>query len=327
MPRSPLPILWRTLLATASVLGIAFLLLALSPVTISAPIRLPELAVLTAGAAVLFALNWLLVRHALMPLRMLSEQMERTDLRSNRFEIPPQGAQAPEIEVVSRAYSRMVARLAQERRETSRVALAAQEGERLRISRELHDEIGQSLIALALQAERAAASTESPEAEAQFKGIAEQIHFNLDELRRIAHELRPELLDDLGLTNALVGLANGIEGEGGRLVTHEISPALPALSGEHELVIYRVAQEALSNAARHSGAERLQLLLCPSGSELQLTVTDDGTGISTDARDGTGLQGMRERALLVGGRLDVGPGPGDTGTRVQLIMPIDGEQR
>ena len=108
----------------------------------------------------------------------------------------------------------MLDRLERARREAARTALAAQEAERLRVARELHDEIGQTLTAVMLQAERAA-DEDPAQAAAALGRVAEAVHESLDELRRIARELRPEALDDLGLVNALIALCSRVDAQGG----------------------------------------------------------------------------------------------------------------
>jgi len=206
-----------------------------------------------------------------------------------------------------------------ERDHAPRVALAAQEAERRRIARELHDEVVQGLVAIKLTAEQAAAGGDDPSE--RFTEIAERIDFYLDELRRIAHELRPELLDDLGLNDALAALAGSITRERGILVERRVPRRLGPLTDEQELVVYRIAQEALGNAARHSGASRATITLEREDGVLTLEVDDDGRGIVPGARRGDGIDGMRERAALLGGRVDVTSGPG-AGTRVRLLLPL-----
>lgn len=221
---------------------------------------------------------------------------------------------------VARLLRDLADRLAGESPHTARVALAAQEGERKRVARELHDEVGQGLVAIALMAERAAA--EPPAAgDETYAEIARRTHFYLDELRRIAHELRPEMLDDLGLIDALVALAASVEADHGLIVERELPREL-GLSGERELVVYRVAQEALANAARHAAATRAWLTVVEHDGLLALEVGDDGRGIPAGAEPGAGIGGMRERARLAGAALEIGPGPGGRGTRVRLELPV-----
>jgi two-component system, NarL family, sensor histidine kinase UhpB len=205
----------------------------------------------------------------------------------------------------------------------SRVALAAQEAERKRVARELHDEVGQGLVAVALMAEQAAVSPPA-DPSGRFAEIARRVHFYLDELRRIAHELRPEMLDDLGLEDALVALAAGIARDRGIVVDRRLPRDLGALTDEQELVVYRIAQEALGNVARHSDAPRAAIAIDRRAGLLVLEVTDDGRGIDPGQAPGAGIKGMRERAALVGGRIEIGPGP-DAGTRVRLVLPIEEE--
>jgi two-component system, NarL family, sensor histidine kinase UhpB len=203
----------------------------------------------------------------------------------------------------------------------SRVALAAQEAERKRVARELHDEVSQGLVAVALMAEQAAANPPD-DPSGRFAEIARRVHFYLDELRRIAHELRPEMLDDLGLEDALVALAAGTARDRGIVVDRRLPRDLGPLTGEQELVVYRVAQEALGNVARHSGAARAAIGIDRRGDLLTLEVSDDGRGIDPGQEPGDGIKGMRERAALVGGRVEIGPGA-DAGTRVRLLLPVE----
>lgn len=313
----------RLLLANAVVLVLALLLLAVTPVTVSAPIGIAELIVLAAGGLVILAINSALVRAAMAPLRHLTEQIEQIDLGGGAIGLPSEGAQVREVQAVTSALATMVDRLADERLQTSRAVLAGQEGERLRVARELHDEVGQGLIAITLMAEHAAVDS-SPEAAERFAAIAARLRFYLDELRRIAHELRPETLDDLGLINALTALCNGVGADRGIVIDRDLPSRYDGLSGEQELVFYRVAQEALANAARHSDASRVSLRLAEQQRELTLEVLDDGLGIApaSDHGDGVGIKGMRERARLVGGSFEIGPNPG-AGTRVKLAVPLE----
>jgi two-component system sensor histidine kinase UhpB len=205
---------------------------------------------------------------------------------------------------------------------TAQIALAAQENERKRVARELHDEVAQGLVAIALMAERAAADPPEDDGET-FAEIARRIDFYLDELRRIAHELRPEMLDDLGLIDALVALAASVGADHGLLVERDLPRELE-LSGEHELVVYRVAQEALANAGRHAGASRARIAVTERDGVLLLEVGDDGCGFDPGTEPGVGIKGMRERARLAGAALEIGPGREGRGTLVSLDLPLEG---
>jgi two-component system sensor histidine kinase UhpB len=227
-----------------------------------------------------------------------------------------------EGQALAAAFNDMLDRLESARREAARTALAAQEAERLRVARELHDEIGQTLTAATIQAERAAEGDPERAPEA-LRRVAHAVRDSLDEVRRIARELRPEALDDLGLVNALIALCNRVGGQDGFTVRRELQGKLPPLAPDVELVIYRVAQEGLTNALRHSGARSATVSLVADAETLTLRVADDGMGMPAPLPSGTaGIAGMRERALLVGGRLSIKSRP-DHGTEVRLSIPVD----
>jgi two-component system sensor histidine kinase UhpB len=231
------------------------------------------------------------------------------------------GGDAPELATFVGAFNSMLDRLAEERRLSARAALTAQERERLRVGRALHDEAGQSLTAIALEIERLA--RRSPAEREALTVLAAQLHDSLDDIRRISRQLRPEALDDLGLVNSLIALSTRVARQGGIRVERRFSPELPSLSDEHELVIYRVAQEALTNVLRHSGAERCRIGIAVAEGFVELTVADDGRGMPDDPGTETiGIEGMRERALLVGGSLDIGAGEDGRGTEVRLRVPV-----
>jgi two-component system sensor histidine kinase UhpB len=219
----------------------------------------------------------------------------------------------------------MLDRLESARHEAARTALAAQEAERLRVARELHDEIGQTLTAVTIQAERAADGepTLAPDA---LRRVADAVRESLDEVRRIARELRPEALDDLGLVNALIALCTRVGAQDGPRVKRELQGTLPPLSAEVELVIYRIAQESLTNALRHSEAGKATVSLEADADSVTLRVADDGKGMPAQPpRGAAGIAGMRERALLVGGRLTIDSRPGQ-GTEVRLTIPVEQDE-
>ncbi len=211
----------------------------------------------------------------------------------------------------------MLDRLESERRRTSSAALEAQEQERARIARDLHDEVNQSLtgLLLRLEAARTHAPPELASEIAETKALANQA---MSELLSLARQLRPTALDDLGLKAALAGHVDQVGRQSGMEATFESLGDAGALSPEVQLVVYRVAQEAIANATRHSGAEHLRVRLLSDGDRTELTVSDDGRGFSFDeATSGLGIAGMRERSMLVGGDLQIESRP-ELGTRVTL---------
>jgi two-component system sensor histidine kinase UhpB len=185
----------------------------------------------------------------------------------------------------------------------------------------LHDEAGQTLTAVALEIERAGVQGPGPDRE-RMVALAAELHDTLDEIRRIARELRPEALDDLGLINALIALSSRISQQGGVMIERRFADDLPPLSEELELVVYRVAQEALTNVIRHSEASRALIELTKAEGGITLKVSDKGQGMPTAPTNETvGIEGMRERALLVGGTLTIESAP-DAGTTVVLRVPV-----
>jgi two-component system, NarL family, sensor histidine kinase UhpB len=317
-------LLWWVFLANGSVLLIALLLLTFSPITIDAPIEAGQFALLLAGFVVLVGVNLLLLRRVLSPLFKLTQVMSSVDPDRPGRRLSGIDPRSAEGQALADAFNAMLDRLESARREASRTALAAQEAERLRVARELHDEIGQSLTAVTIQAERAADGDPELAAEA-LRRVADAVRDSLDEVRRIARELRPEALDDLGLINALIALCTRIGAQGSLRVRRELQGKLPPLSPDVELVVYRIAQEGLTNALRHADARSATVSLRADAETLTLSVADDGRGMPTQLPGGTaGVAGMRERALLVGGRLSIKPRP-DQGTEVRLTIPVDRE--
>ena len=319
--RSRLSLLWWLFLADGAVLVVAFLLLALSPITISAPISVGQLALLLAELAAMLGLNLVLLRRVLSPLFKLTELMSSIDPDRPGRRLPGVNPLSAEGIALVEAFNGMLDRLERARREAARTALMAQEAERLRVARELHDEIGQTLTAITLQAERAAGGDPAG-ASHELRRVADAVRESLDEVRRIARELRPEALDDLGLGSALIALCTRLDAQGGPSIKRQLQPRLPPLSPDVELVIYRVVQESLTNAIRHADATTVTVSLEADAETVTVSVTDDGTGMpSRLRRDTAGIAGMRERALLVGGRLSIESRPGE-GTAVRLVVPL-----
>lgn len=289
--------LWRVFAANAAVFAVAFAVLALVPVTKHAPIRRDELVILVVGLIVMLAADLLLLRQALAPLRRLAAFMGAVDLLRPGRRAAGFDRSSTEVLALAEAFNQMLARLEDERRRSSARALAAQEAERLRIAREIHDEIGQTLTAVALRAEHAAA--QSGDERPDLAEIAEIVRHSLQDVRRISRELRPEALDDLGLANALAALCARIEEQSGMSARCQVKGPLREISPEVELAIYRIAQEALTNAMRHSDASAATVSLVGAADHLVLTVRDDGRGLPEHLVEGSGMSGMRERAMLI----------------------------
>jgi two-component system, NarL family, sensor histidine kinase UhpB len=279
--------------------------------------------VVLAIAAIGLAANLIALRRRFAPLERLIEDMEKVDLSSPGQVLPASidgVGESEEVERLELAFLRMLRRLEAERRRAGSAALRAQEEERARVARDLHDEVNQSLTGLLLRLE-AAREAAPPELEGQLaetKALANQA---MRELLSLARQLRPTALDDLGLAAATAGQVE-------QLARGEVEAEFAAdgdfsdLGDDAQLVVYRVAQEALSNAARHSDAERVAVSLQRrEDGGVELEVADDGRGFAFDeSESGLGIAGMRERALLASGELTIESRPG-AGTTVRLTVP------
>jgi len=163
-----------------------------------------------------------------------------------------------------------------------------------------------------------------PELESEVGAATETVRANLDDLRRIAQRLRPQALDELGLTSALSQFSARLSVQAGLEIDAKLDGHLPPLTREEELVIYRVAQEALTNVVRHAGATRSELVLERAPDRLTLRVADDGDGFDGDRLASGGIRGMHERASLIHADLSVGRRDGG-GTEVVLHVPLSSD--
>jgi two-component system sensor histidine kinase UhpB len=273
------------------------------------------------GAAVpllvMWIINFYLLRGAFAPLSRLSEFADRVDLLHPGRRLQLKSSTA-EVVVLTHAVNRMLVRLEQEQRSSTRRAVAAQEAERKRIAQELHDQVGQALTAVLLELDQAARLAPVDLRE-RLERTLEEARSSLEDIRRIAVELRPETLDELGLPGALITLCDRFGLAANVHIDREVQHDLRWLTEEQELAIYRIAQEALTNVVRHSGSRNARLSLSCANRDVSLEVIDTGDGLR-GAAPSTGVMGMRERANLVGAHLSVDDGAAG-GTIVRLILP------
>jgi two-component system sensor histidine kinase UhpB len=307
---------WRLAIGNAAVLAAACTITALVFSPKAQDVALRELSIFIGGLVLMLAINLLLLRRALAPLRQLTAFARRIDPLEPGHRLAIGGGDSDAAELAA-AFNEMLERLEVERRDSVARALAAQEGERLRVAQELHDGVGQSLTGIVLQLGRAARGMEDP---SRIFEAQETARDSLEEVRRIARMLRPEALDDLGLPSALRVLGERIAEHSELEVDVHVQPGLPDFGGDAELVLYRVAQEALTNVARHAGARRAQVRLELTSGHPLLEVDDDGDGFPGNGAEGGGVRGMRERAVLIGASLRLGPSPLG-GARVTLELP------
>jgi two-component system, NarL family, sensor histidine kinase UhpB len=311
------PLFWRIFAVNAGLLALIALLLIVTPVTIHAPPTLTEVLIIVIGLAVTVAANALLLRRAVAPLVRLAQRMDTVDLLrpGQRLRV----GRDDEVGRVVHAFNEMLDRLESERRRSAGRVLAAQEAERVGIARDLHDEVGQLLTGVLLELNSIAEAT--PEHRREIDGTKEAVRRALDEVRRISSELRPEMLEQLGLVSALTELTTTFRRVSGIDVKHDFDASLPKLAPETELAVYRIAQESLTNVARHSGASRVTIALERGPDSIVLSVGDDGHGFDgSSPEEHGGLRSMRERALLVDGALAIKESPRG-GVEVRLEVP------
>ena len=304
----------RVVLTNAAVLATATLALAFTPARVPYPSAVREAFVLGVGLSVIVIANALLLRVSFRPLARLLHAMRTIDLLQPGSRLQTSGG--TEVREVIRGFNQMLDRLERERQESNRRGITAREMERRRIGQELHDEIGQRLTGVLLQLQRTIAQAPF-DAREELLQVQELARSTLDEIGRIAWQLRPGILDDLGLVAALEALLQGVPSGVGPQMRLQIDRPIPRLDPEAELVVYRVAQEALTNALRHGQASRILVELDARNGGIRLAVSDDGRGLDPAHVEGAGMRGMRERALLIGARLQIAQPP-NGGVRIEL---------
>jgi two-component system sensor histidine kinase UhpB len=284
------------------------------------------LGILAVAVLAVILLNSLLLRRRLEPLARVLRIMEEVDLASPGTRAATSRHAAKEVQALTKGFNRMLDRLEEERRAAGRAVLRAQEQERQRIAQDLHDEVNQALTAIKLRL--SAAVHDAPDGlRRELRDTKHLVDDAMDELLNLARELRPTALDDHGLIPALRTQVEEFGDRTGIRAQFHKHGELPLLSDEEQLVIYRVTQESLSNVVQHSGASQVAVELSFTGKTV-LKVRDDGSGFKArhgrngrlrGRPGGLGLSGMRERALLVGGNLNIFSQDGE-GTTIELTM-------
>jgi two-component system sensor histidine kinase UhpB len=307
----------RVVATNATILLVGLLLLLWTPVTVSAPVSVRQIIVLVAATVVLGFADAALLRFSFTGLVALVHRMETLDLLRSRDRLPEMGG--AETRALIGGFNTMLDRLEAERRASTRRTVATLEGERQRLSRELHDEVGQRLTGILLQLDRIHDEAPDP-TRSRIVAVQDEARAVLDEVGALAWRIRPAILDDLGLLSALTSLTTSLGGHGAARIESALPPRLPPMSEEVELAIYRIAQEALTNAVRHAGATTITLGVRLTENDLVLHVADDGHAPPGVRADGSGLRGMHERALLIGAMLDIQTTV-PHGLRIELTTP------
>jgi two-component system, NarL family, sensor histidine kinase UhpB len=266
---------------------------------------------------------WMLQRR-FRPLERLIDRVERIDPAEPRTHALAGHEPVAEIDRLSHSFRRLLDRIEEERCRSGTLVLRAQEEERRRLARDLHDEVNQALTAILLRLE--ALGHDTPPARAgEVRELKRLVNQAMAELVDLARHLRPSALDDHGLTPALEAQLKRFSAATGATVRLNRVGDPDDLPEDVQTALYRVAQEALANVGRHAGATAVELDIEVAPERIGLRVRDDGVGFDPGARAlvgsagraGLGLRGMAERARLAGGELDVRSAPGG-GTTVSL---------
>jgi two-component system sensor histidine kinase UhpB len=267
--------------------------------------------------------NMMMLRRRFLPLERLIATIESIDPAApGDLTLPSDPQEAEEVGRLAASFRRMLVRIEDERRRSGRLVLRAQEEERRRLARDLHDEVNQALTAILLRLQ-ALSQAAPPELEEELSELKRLVNRAMNELLQLARQLRPTALDDHGLLPAMESQVRRFAAQTGIKADLTAIGENAKLQPDEEIAVYRIAQEALANIARHADATRVEVGLRTGGPGLELTVRDDGRGFEQGRQvggAGLGLGGMAERARLVGGELTIESRPG-AGTELCLRVP------
>jgi two-component system, NarL family, sensor histidine kinase UhpB len=291
-----------------------------------------ELLVLFAlgGATLSLGVNYLVLRAAFAPITALVETAQEVRRGNLDRRTPRLPVTDPRIEHLRETMNSMLDSLVSHRRQLQALSsqvLAAQEEERKRISRELHDETAQALTSLLVRLRLVEGARDLVEVRRQTAELRELTASVLEEVRKLASELRPTMLDHLGLVAALEWYSREYSQRLGISVEFRAEGALGRLPPAVELVLYRVVQEAVTNIARHAHATSASIDLYATDQNVTAEIKDNGSGfdverVTHNRETGLGLFGMKERVALIGGACEITSTIGE-GTRVFVRVPID----
>jgi two-component system sensor histidine kinase UhpB len=333
-----LPILYKVLIANAAIVAlgaVAGTWLTIQTVRHAAHHQFFGLAAsfVAVGIIASIVVNYVVLRAAFRPLATLEQTALAVRGGDLSARAAPTSFMDPQVAHLAETFNATLDELARDRAELRTLAsqvIRAQEDERRRIARELHDDTAQVLFAQLLRLTTLKASPD-PGVHLMAATLEEMTVEALEGVRRLALELRPPALDDLGLSAALGELAQRFADQLNVPVDYQSRGLRGRLPSEVELVLYRVAQEALTNIAKHADASRVWLDVDRTGNDVTISIRDDGRGFdhnvsaASDGRGlGLGLFGMEERVALVGGRFRIWSRPG-SGTEIFAFIPLTGD--
>lgn len=310
-------------LTAANVLLVMLTLLAASLATffdLNASEQRVQFAIVALLMILTLCVNLWMLQRRFAPLEHLIRQVESIDpAQPASFDPEPEAAE--EIERLARSFKRLLDRVEHERRRSGGQVLRAQEQERRRLASDLHDEVNQALTALLLRLE-ALGQEVPPESAAEVAELKKLVNQAMEELLNLARQLRPAALDDHGLIPAIKAQLSRFAERTGIEVRLDAQGEMEGLGDDEQTAVYRIVQEALTNIGRHADAKSVEVQIARGGYGTLLRIQDDGTGFDASSPNGggLGLEGMAERARVVGGELDVRSAPG-AGTSLTVRLP------
>ena len=279
------------------------------------------------GWLVSIALNFVVLQVAFRPLQDLGKVMKRVQAGERSLRAPTTGVD-PEADQLAQTFNMMLEAIDDATRLRASQIINAQEQERKRIARELHDETSQVLTSLLISLAILEESITTQEARDRIADTRKLAHQTLRAIRNLSIDLRPSALDDLGLLPALRWYVKEYQQKCSIVVefaAHGFKERLPA---EVETALYRIVQESLTNTARHANAHKVLVTMKEDADAVYVTIKDDGCGFDVgtllktpDQERGLGLAGMNERAVLLDGSLSIHSGPGH-GTTIEVHIPL-----
>ena len=285
----------------------------------------------TVGLLLSVACNAVVLRAALAPIHQLERAINAVRAGDRAARVRPSTISDADVARVGETLNALLDELDLSRRrlkDLSGQVLSAQEDERRRISRELHDDTAQSLTSLALVLKTIEDTENHPALKEQLRDVRREVEQSIEGVRRLARDLRPSTLDDLGLSAAVDWYVQALSQRAQFTVRYRSDLGDARLPEAIELALYRIAQESFTNVVKHARASEVRVLLTRTPATVVLRISDDGVGLpaAQDGRpdaSGVGLYGMRERAELIGGRLSLRSRPG-RGVEIEADAPLSG---
>lgn len=331
-----IPLLYRVLVANGAVVVIGALFGTWLTAQLASRYEGPQLFILIgvfalSGCLASVVVNWLVLQQAMSPLGAIAATAERVREGDFTARTPLLESSDPQLGNIVTSFNAALDQVECDRVRIDDLVervIAAQEDERKRIARELHDDTSQVLFAQLLRVS-AMKNSANPEVREMAESLEQMFAESMEAVRRLGHELRPPSLDDLGLREATGALVQRMSERSGVEIAYTTSGERKRMNPAVELVLYRVAQEALTNMWKHAHATRASVTIARDEQGVELVVEDNGRGFDPSGHNpsdgkglGLGVFGMQERLDLVGGNLEI-EGNRNPGTRVRAWIPAE----